>query len=111
MVTKATEELIRAAIPGAKIIKNPSNAGKRAVIKSDSVTPDAAALIRKYGGSQSDVVRSRVILDAPLTATPADALEVAIVEVKAGDSSVPERLRRRTVIVNKRLGKIVGTSG
>ena len=106
MVTKATEDLIHKAMPSAKIVKS---AGKHVV--SDSVTPDAGALLRKYGGARGDVIRSRVVADSPATAAAhAHELESCVVEVST-NGSVPERLRRRTLIINNRLGKIVGTSG
>ena len=110
MATKTVEQLIQKALPGAKVLKR-SAIDAATASKADSATPNAAALIRKYGAAPS-IVRSRARQDTDATVnftTGAD-LEEAVVQFKQ-TGAAPARLSRRTIVINKKTGKIESTSG
>ena len=64
--------------------------------------------LRSYAGAEPDVVEA-----ATADADDADTYdaEVVIIDVQAQDTPVPESLRRRTLVVNKKKGNIVAESG
>lgn len=107
MTTKKVASLIKKALPGATIVRGPRTDGTRAA-RSDAATPTAAALLAKYGGAPA-LRRSRASGDAAAPCIEAD-LEEAVVQLKAS-ANVPARLNRRTIVINKKTGKIESTSG
>jgi hypothetical protein len=110
MASKKATKLIKKALPGAKIVRAPRVDGARQVL-SDAATPNATALLRKYGGAPALTrSRARSVADATAAAIEAD-LEVAVVQLKATTGNVPARLNRRTVVINTKTGKIESTSG
>lgn len=108
MATKKAANLIKKALPGATIVRAPRTDATRATA-SDASTPTAAALLAKYGGAPA-LRRSRALRDAAAPAAEAD-LEEAVVQLKATSGNVPTRLNRRTIVINKKTGKIESTSG
>lgn len=110
MATKKATTLIKKALPGATIVRAPRVDGTRQVAP-DAATPNATALLRKYGGAPAlSRSRARSATDAAARSSEAD-LEEAVVQLKSTSGSVPARLNRRTVVINKKTGKIESTSG
>jgi hypothetical protein len=107
MASKKAAQLIKKALPGATIVKAQTADGAL-IVRSDAATPDAAALLRKYGGAEITRSSSRKFDAAVGVETD---LEVAIVQLKSSTEGAPSRLNRRTVVVNKKTGKIESMSG
>lgn len=109
MSDETTRKIISKAMPKARIIER-ATAAVDAPPMSDSLTPDTAALVRKYGGNvflRSGVGAGMNELPGQSADSPEDDIESAEVEVESGT----RRASRRVLLIDKGKRRIIGTSG
>ena len=105
-ITKA----IRNAFPNATIVKLKKVDAQRSDVDADGRTPSVDAMLRKYGQFHYGLMRSGAGADATSGAKQ-NGSDLVATEIDLNDASLPPSLRRRTVIVDKKKGRVVASEG
>ena len=111
MTKKSMRAIISKSLPQAKFVKSIS-APKKLMLSADARTPDMAALIKKYGSV--GLVRSAAkSADTAVRkfSSGAEDIDVCEVVIESPSSTGGKKSLRRTVVVDKKAGRIIGGSG
>ncbi len=110
MSDETTRKIIAKAMPKARIIERTTAAADAPTPLSDTLTPDTAALVRKYGGNvflRSGVGAGMNELPGQDAGGTEDNIESTEVEIESG----AKRVSRRVLLIDKSKKRIIGTSG
>lgn len=110
MSDETTRKIIAKAMPKARIIERAAATKDAPTPLADALTPDTAALVRKYGGNlflRSGVGTGMNELPSQDAGGPEDSIESAEVEVESGS----KRVSRRVLLIDKGKKRIIGISG
>ena len=101
-------DAIHEEFPNATIVDEGIEGGVTPHI--DGVTPGVDSMFRKYSTFRYRMQRSSFEADAG-GPPPTSASDLVARKIDINDASLPPSLRRRTVIIDKKLGKIIASEG
>ncbi|HEY2346374.1 MAG TPA: hypothetical protein VGH80_10885 [Xanthomonadaceae bacterium] len=109
MTRKTTRDIVKQSLPSAKIVTQRKPSDEHA-LSVDAATPSADVLASKYGAT--GLVRSGVKQAVRSSAAGhAEDIEVCEVLVEKAEGKGVGKAVRRTLIVDRKKGRIIGSSG
>lgn len=119
MADKELQDIIRSVMPKARIIKStPLGAAdhpgaiKREAASGEVAAPDLEQLIDKYFGAPRDGRVTRGFGAGAVDSRLDDSIELTEVELPADPmDDTSKRLAKRTVLVDRKAKKVLGSSG